>query len=70
MIEEQRKEFNRDFTENTYKEFLEDLNGRHPGALSNTCFPLAVIKERRHKMWDRTQAFQTWAEVIGVAASA
>jgi hypothetical protein len=58
MIEEQRKKFNKDFTENTYKEFLQDLNSRHPGALvfrvAET--PVFVSKEFTGKMIDACEA--------------
>ncbi len=52
MIPELREEFNKNFTEKNYEEFLEDLNSKHPG---NIVFrvaetPIFVPKDFTNKM--------------------
>lgn len=58
MIPEIRKQFNNEFTEKKYKDFLEDLNSKHPGEIEFRVAetPIFIPKEFTKKMIDACEA--------------
>jgi len=58
MISAIRKEFNKNFTEEKYKKFLDDLNSKHPGAIEFRMAetPVFISKEFTKKTLDACEA--------------
>lgn len=58
MIKDLREQFNKNFTEKTYQEFLEDLNSKHPGQIEFRVAetPIFIPKEFTKKIIDACEA--------------
>ncbi len=58
MIKALRQKFNQDFTEDKYKNFLEDLNSKHPGAIEFRIAetPIFIPADFTNKMIDACEA--------------